>query len=407
MSPLPEVGRGTWRGRVTPEDRAASVWPVLPVAVGDGCPGLRVTLSYDRSHGPSGVIDLGLTDPLGWRGWSGGARAVVEVAPEGATPGYLDRGLPAGTWEVVLGLHRLPAEGLEVEVRVEPVVVEPPPQAPPGPPAERPPRRELPAPAGMRWLATDLHAHSLHSDGVLTLDALAALAVSQGLDALYVTDHNTVSHHAHLAEVGARHGISLLPGQEVTTADGHANVLGDVGWVDFRAPAREWLRHAREAGGLLSVNHPASGDCAWRGPGGPLGEAPDLAEVWHGGWADPTHGAPLAWWAAAGHPVPVGGSDVHDPREQLPGTPTTWVLTEDGDVLGGLAAGRTAVSAGRDAPVLLRLGDELVAVDADGAQLVCPDGRRVPVRGDHASLTGHDGPHLLERDDRTLLALGS
>ncbi|MBM6402216.1 CehA/McbA family metallohydrolase [Phycicoccus sonneratiae] len=407
MSPAREVGPGRWRGRWTPEDRAASVWPTLPFEVGDGCPGLRVTLEHDRSHGSSGVVDLGLVDPLGWRGWSGGARSVLEVAPRGATPGYLDRGLPPGTWEVVLGLHRLPPEGLEVEVTVEQVVVEPPPQAPPGPPTERPPRRRLPAPAGLRWLATDLHAHSVHSDGVLTLDALAALAVSQGLDALWVTDHNTVSHHPHLEEVGARHGIRLLPGQEVTTADGHANALGDVGWVDFRRPAREWADHARGAGGLLSLNHPVAGDCAWRDPGGPLGGPPDLAEVWHGPWADPTHGGPLAWWAAAGQPVPVGGSDVHDPREQLPGTPTTWVLTEDDDVLGGLAAGRTAVSAGTAAPVLLRLGDELHTLGADGTQLVCADGRRTPVRGDRVVVTGHDGPHLLERDDRTLVALSS
>ncbi|MBD3783368.1 MAG: PHP domain-containing protein, partial [Micrococcales bacterium] len=313
MSPVLEAGRDVWRGRVTPQDRAASVWPTLPFDVAAGCPGLRVVLGYDRSLGPAGVVDLGLADPLGWRGWSGGARSVVEVAPRGTTPGYLDRGLPPGTWQVVLGLHRVPPEGLEVEVRVERTAVEPEAQAPPGPLVrERPPRRDLPAPTGYRWLATDGHAHSVHSDGVLTLDRLAALAVAEGLDALWVTDHNTVSHHPHLDAVGRRHGILLLPGQEVTTADGHANVLGDVGWVEFRRPAREWLRHAVELGGLLSVNHPVSGDCAWRSPGGPLGAPPHLAEVWHSSWTDLSDGAPLAWWAAAGHRTPVGGSDVHD-----------------------------------------------------------------------------------------------
>jgi hypothetical protein len=84
------------------------------------------------------------------------------------------------------------------------------------------------------------------------------------------------------------------------------------------------------------------------------------------------------------------------------------VLCADGDVLAGMAAGRTAVSAAPDAPVLLRVDDDLWALDADGTQLVCPDGRRTPVRGDHADravLHGHDGPHLLERDDRALVAI--
>ena len=81
----------------------------------------------------------------------------------------------------------------------------------------RPPRRELPAAPGLRWVAADFHAHTVHSDGELTVPELAALAVAAGLDALAVTDHNTVGHHAELAEVGRRYGVALIPGQEVTT----------------------------------------------------------------------------------------------------------------------------------------------------------------------------------------------
>jgi len=55
--------------------------------------------------------------------------------------------------------------------------------------------------------------------------------------------------------------------------------------------------------------------------------------------------------------------------------------------------------------VLLRVGDELVAVDADGAMLVCPDGRRSPVRGSRVGFAGHPTPHLLETDDRTVIAI--
>lgn len=402
----------TFRGRWTPADRAESVYQYLPFEVPASCPGVRIVLDYDRS---AGVLDLGVTDPAGWRGWSGGARSVVELGPSGSTPGYLDRGVPAGPWSVVLGLHRLASSGVgyTVDVTFEAVTVEPTPEVP-LPPRRSP--RPLPAVDGLRWLAGDLHAHTVHSDGALTVPELAALAVGQGLDFLAVSDHNTVSHHAVLASVA---GIVLVPGQELTTADGHANAFGDIGWIDFRRPASSWLREVAARGGVFSVNHPIGYDCAWRHP---LDRPPPYAEVWHLSWLDRRDGGPLAWWqAAAGFlaagrraaawPIPVGGSDWHRPgSDARPGTPTTWIACEGDDaaaVLGGLAAGRTAISAGPDAPVLLRVDDELVAVDADGAMLVCPDGRRTPVHGPLARFADHPAPHVLETNDRLVLAIAA
>jgi hypothetical protein len=72
-----------------------------------------------------------------------------------------------------------------------------------------------------------------------------------------------------------------------------------------------------------------------------------------------------------------------------------------------MAAGRTCISAGPDASVLLHVGDEWVAVDADGTMLVCPDGRRSSVRGDLHTFTGHEGPHLLERSDRAIVSIAA
>ena len=75
----------------------------------------------------------------------------------------------------------------------------------------------------------------------MTVPELAVHAVSRGLDFVAVTDHNTVSHHRELGSASAAYGVTLVPGQEVTTPRGHAGVLGDTGWIDFRTSADAWL----------------------------------------------------------------------------------------------------------------------------------------------------------------------
>jgi len=381
----------------------------LPVDVPAGASGLDVTLTYDTS---AGVIDLGCFGPDGFRGWSGGARDRYRITPAAATPGYLPGEIAAGTWQVALGLHRVASDGLDYEVRVrtDDVVVTAP--SDPRPTPSRPPRRELPAPSGMRWLAGDLHAHTVHSDGGLSIDELACAAVEQGLDFLAVTDHNTVSHHPHLAQVSARHGIVLVPGQEVTTDTGHANAFGDIGWIDFREHSDRWARDVHDRGGLLSINHPVAGDCAWRRP---LTTRPPLAEVWHWSWLERRWGGPLAWWRAwspteAGQlATPVGGSDFHAPEQGRPlGVPTTWVLCDDespGAVIAGLRAGRTAVSAGRQAPVALRVDGDVVVLGAAGTLLVGADGSRIAVSSDRAAFGGRSGPCYVEDHDGGVVAL--
>ncbi|MFI6500809.1 CehA/McbA family metallohydrolase [Nonomuraea typhae] len=398
------------RGHWSLDDRLERMLREVPFEVPAGARSVTVRLAYDRSLG---VIDLGCASPSGFRGWSGGARDEYTITADWATPGYLPGetaagiaggALESGTWHVWLRLHRIPPQGLDFTLEVDhgartpPVVAEP-------PVGERPPRRDIPEISGMRWYAGDFHAHTVHSDGTLTIPELAELAAARGLDFLAVTDHNTVSHHPWLAK--AARGITLIPGQEVTTDRGHANVFGDVGWVDFRQPAGAWVRHAAARGGLISINHPLGGDCAWLLP---IERRPRVAEVWSSGWWDRRWGAPLAWADAwRDDVIAIGGSDFHKPgSDGLPGEPTTWVLAEDPSLaLDAVAAGRTAISAGPDAPLLVRLGDELLALDADGLVLVRPDGSRQAVRGERVAVAGMAGPHRLETHENEVMALCS
>src|SRR3984885_15556763 len=106
---------GTW----TIEDMMASPLHYLPVEVPAGAAALRVTLSYSRDGG--GILDLGCFGPLGFGGWSGGARSSFVVSPWGATPGYLAGEVVAGLWQVAIGLYKVPAEGVRYEVTAEAV----------------------------------------------------------------------------------------------------------------------------------------------------------------------------------------------------------------------------------------------------------------------------------------------
>ncbi|NED96730.1 CehA/McbA family metallohydrolase [Phytoactinopolyspora alkaliphila] len=405
------MGRRVTR-TLTPEDRAVSPYLEIPFEVAPGTPSIEVRLTFDRDRG---VVDLGCAGAGAFRGWSGGARSRFVIGADAATPGYLPGELEPGRWAVVLGLHRIPADGLDVVVEIDtpasgPAEIEPPP--PPRP--QRRPRRRLPSDAGFTWVAGDFHAHTVHSDGTLGRAQLAALAVEEGLDVLAVTDHNTVSHHAGLGAIGDQYGVTLVPGQEVTTDRGHANAFGAVRWVDFRQHPDAWVSQVADDGGLLSVNHPLAADCAWHHQ---LEAPPPLAEIWHWSWLDRRWSGPLAWWNAWGwETIPVGGSDFHSPEQgRSLAEPLTWVAIErhspdDGPVpfeavIDALRLGRTAVAAGYDAPVLLRVDDEFVAVGADGTALIDAEGRRRPVHGDLVRFPAAPGPHRLEAPDAAVVAI--
>ncbi|MGZ4352102.1 MAG: CehA/McbA family metallohydrolase [Gaiellaceae bacterium] len=387
------------RGRWTPEDREEQLNRLVPVEVPEGAPALSVTLTYERRGGA--VIDLGAWGPGGFRGWSGSDKEGFTITPDEATPSYLPGAL-AGEWQILHGLHRVPEDGIEWEMRIDLGQATVPPMPDPPPLPERPPRRELPAAPGRRWLAGDLHAHTVHSDGVLTVHGLACLARERGLDFMAVTDHNTTSHHAELPSAAAYAETILIPGFEITTDLGHSNCFGAARFVDFRNPPDRWLADAEGAGALLSLNHPLLGDTAWRMH---MEGRPPLLEVWHSSW-DRRGLDPVEWWDAWGAGIPVGGSDFHwFGRDGLPGTPTTWVEAEGDDVLGGLRVGRTAISFDPQGPVIVRQEDELVVVDGDGATLVGPDGGRRRIAGDRERLPGDPGPWRLVDDDGTTLAL--
>ncbi|MDZ7799548.1 MAG: CehA/McbA family metallohydrolase [Trueperaceae bacterium] len=383
--------RLTLTGRVTPEDRARQPVLGLPFEVPAGTSAIHVAYQHEGGS----LLDLGLGDPRlgpfpserGFRGWSGGARREVFVATDDATPGYLPGPLPAGTWQVLLGLARVaqggcayrvevtlhdPSDARVADARAVDTQAADARDATGATPDATP---SAPRPSGPAWYAGDLQAHTHHSDAAGSLDELAAAARARILDFVAVTDHNTVSHHRAIAAYdAAREGAPLLiPGEEVTTYRGHANVWGARDWVDFRTMNEHGVaraaERARELGGLFSVNHPKPHNdclgCEWEYD---VPDAAEAFEAWQGPWPQ-RNWASLARYdaeLAAGRRLTlVGGSDRHQPAGPDPdppalqvGSPTTFVWAEactTEAILAGIRRGRVFVGEGPEGPsVILR-----------------------------------------------------
>ncbi|HQZ15258.1 MAG TPA: CehA/McbA family metallohydrolase [Vicinamibacteria bacterium] len=262
------------KAHFTPKQQQVDRYVQVPFDVTPGTTRIDIELKYDRSNGEN-VVDLGLLEPgsleLGtraFRGWTGGERSAIFVSATDATPGYWPGPIQAGRWNVGLGLYKVGAAGVDVEVTVR-TSVAPLSAAMPSLPA----RAKEPIRTGPAWYSGALHAHTHHSDGALSAQALAQKARAEGLDFLAITDHNNTASQREIIDVP---GLLTLLGEEVTTPGGHANVWGLGGardFVDFRVspgdPAIHTLfRAAAGRGALIGINHPYSAcvACSWTHP---------------------------------------------------------------------------------------------------------------------------------------------
>ncbi len=130
----------------------------------------------------------------------------------------------------------------------------------------------------------DLHVHTRHSDGSLTVEEVLALARERGMRAIAVSDHDTVAGVEAAVELAPRYGVEVLSAVEVSVTErSHEyHVLGY--GIDPREPGLPALlarcRDARKATeGALVANLPAAGIAV---------TADDLAAYRHdparGGW---------------------------------------------------------------------------------------------------------------------------
>ncbi|GAB3414024.1 PHP domain-containing protein [Haloparvum alkalitolerans] len=234
----------------------------------------------------------------------------------------------------------------------------------------------------------DPHVHSEDSyDGHEPVELILEHAADIGLDAVVITDHDTMSESLRAAELAPEYGLIGIPGVEVSTAHGHLLALGVEEMPPHRAPYDETVAWIHDHGGVAVVPHPfqrsrhgvrrrhvpvpsdepdgAAGDAAG-GDGDADAEAPDrvpprrgvdAVEVFNA-WLFTGYRNRKARRFATVHDLPgVAASDAHTlqyvgrafTEVEIEGAASAAEVTAD-EVLDAVRAGSTTVS-GKRAPV--------------------------------------------------------
>lgn len=116
----------------------------------------------------------------------------------------------------------------------------------------------------------DLHTHSTASDGTLTPEALVDLAAEKGLNALALTDHDTVAGIPAALVRGKQRGVLVIPGVELGAkwnGGGQMHILGY--YIDHRHPhlleRLSWLQARRweRAEQIVTRLHEAGAPISW------------------------------------------------------------------------------------------------------------------------------------------------
>lgn len=195
-------------------------------------------------------------------------------------------------------------------------------------------------------LEVELHAHSDAShDGRDPVSLLLEQAAAVGLDALAVTDHDTIEASLAAERMASEYGLIGIPGIEITSRAGHVLGLGIREQVPANLPFSETVARIRDLGGIAIVPHPfqrSRHGVAHRVTDTALANA-DAIEVYNSRLLTGRANRRAERFARE-HNVPMtAGSDAHV-SEMVGQAPTQIEVTEESveGILEAVRAGRTS-----------------------------------------------------------------
>lgn len=106
-------------------------------------------------------------------------------------------------------------------------------------------------------IKVDLHIHSDAShDCSEPVELILEHAQEIDIDAIAVTDHDSIENSLEVAEKASEYGLIGIPGVEVSTRDGHLLALGVEECPEKGKGFHETVERIRELGGLAVIPHP-------------------------------------------------------------------------------------------------------------------------------------------------------
>lgn len=95
-------------------------------------------------------------------------------------------------------------------------------------------------------MKADLHVHSIYSwDSQVRIEDYITQAEELGLGAIAITDHNSTESHEQIKKLQETTQVILIPGQEVTTLDGHLLIYGFIPTIEKGLTMKESVKRAR------------------------------------------------------------------------------------------------------------------------------------------------------------------
>jgi predicted metal-dependent phosphoesterase TrpH len=103
----------------------------------------------------------------------------------------------------------------------------------------------------------DVHMHTIYSyDGTATVPAVLKRASQAGLNVIAITDHDEIRGALQAEQIASKYGLEVIPGIEITTAEGDLLALGVHKLVPAGQPLIETLLQIGEQGGYAIAPHP-------------------------------------------------------------------------------------------------------------------------------------------------------
>ena len=203
----------------------------------------------------------------------------------------------------------------------------------------------------------DLHVHTHYShDSTITPKELVAFARKRGLDAVAITDHDTVKG---ALRIGTHDGCLIIPGIEVTTKLGHVLGLNIHEQIPPMLDIPVTIQRIHEAGGIAIAAHPTA---LYRGRlRNHVTREFDAVEVINASSIPFSFSNRLNRALAVGLDLPqTGGSDAHyAPEIGMAHTLVEAGLEKD-EIIAAIRNGKTT-ACGRSIPWLMRLKREALS----------------------------------------------